>query len=165
MTIPSSLSPSTTALYALKVAIRIVGKKASEQWIEDGISIYTKRMQAIIDLETVWHKDDASLCQGVDGDVAKGYTIVCLDPCGKHHTSESFTDNLYRWFESGGSRVSFVIGGAEGLPPSLRPSNANSGGSSRFSLSLSDMTLPHQLARLFLVEQVYRASEIRKGSA
>jgi len=157
----STATGKTTALHALKVAIRIVGKKSSERWIEEGIGIYTKRMKATIDLETTWHKDDSSLVAGVDGDLSKGYTIVCLDPKGSRHSSEAFSDNLYKWFEMGGSRVSFLVGGAEGLPASLRPN----GGKSKYSLSLSDMTLPHQLARLFLSEQIYRASEIRKGTA
>ena len=161
----STAIEKTTALNALKVAIRIVGKKSSEPWIEEGIGMYAKRMKGTIDLETTWHKDDSSLIFGVDSDSSKGYTIVCLDPKGSRHSSETFSDNLYKWFEEGGSRVSFLIGGAEGLPASLRPNSNGGKGNGKYSVSLSDMTLPHQLARLFLCEQIYRSSEIRKGTA
>ena len=65
-------------------------------------------------------------------------------------------NKLIEAFEEGGSRVSFIIGGAEGLPPSLKASSE--------LLSLSRMTLTHQMARLFLAEQIYRAAEIRRGS-
>jgi 23S rRNA (pseudouridine1915-N3)-methyltransferase len=53
--------------------------------------------------------------------------------------------------------MAFVIGGAEGLPRELKEGN-------KPLLSLSKMTWPHQMARMLLAEQIYRASEIRKGS-
>lgn len=58
---------------------------------------------------------------------------------------------------TGGSRLSIVIGGAEGLPPSLKQG--------RELWSLSPMTFTHQWARVVLAEQIYRATEIKKGSA
>ena len=161
----STATETTTALHALKVAIRIVGKKSSEPWIEEGIGMYAKRMKGTIDLETTWHKDDSSLIFAAETDMTKGFAVVSLDPKGSRHSSETFSDNLYKWFEVGGSRVSFLIGGAEGLPASLRPNWNGGKGKSKYSVSLSDMTLPHQLARLFLCEQIYRSSEIRKGTA
>ena len=67
--------------------------------------------------------------------------IICLDPRGKQMTSEKFSTFLYNKLEKGGSRVSFVIGGAEGLPPSLREKTL------RNLVSLSDLTFTHQWAR------------------
>jgi 23S rRNA (pseudouridine1915-N3)-methyltransferase len=59
---------------------------------------------------------------------------------------------------TGGSRLAFVIGGAEGLPASIK-------GSRQYEFwSLSKLTFTHQWARVLLTEQLYRATEIRKGS-
>jgi 23S rRNA (pseudouridine1915-N3)-methyltransferase len=59
---------------------------------------------------------------------------------------------------TGGARLSFVVGGAEGLPPELK-------GAPYELLSLSKLTFTHQFARVVLAEQIYRGAEIRKGSA
>jgi 23S rRNA (pseudouridine1915-N3)-methyltransferase len=64
---------------------------------------------------------------------------------------------VYKSFEDGGSHVSFIIGGFAGLPDGIR--------SAYPLLTLSKMTWTHQMARLLLLEQIYRASEIFKGSA
>lgn len=74
--------------------------------------------------------------------------------------SPAFSDFLFSKLEEGGSRLTFVVGGAEGLPPGLK-SNPPAGGA---KLSLSSMTFTHLWARALLAEQIYRASEIRRGS-
>ena len=107
---------------------------------------------------------------------------VCLDPTGTMLDSPAFTDLVFNRLESGGSRLCFVIGGAEGLPPALSPptkgdyhrSYANgrpniNGGKGEIIrnlefISLSKLTFTHQLARILLAEQLYRACEIKKGS-
>jgi len=163
-----------TRLRALDIKVRIVGKqvKSSDQrWIEDAAGVYEKRVKPNgLGIQTIWHKKDDELVKGVEMDKTKGSAVVYLDPSvGRQCTSEDFSKNLYKWFEEGGSRVTFVIGGAEGLPPSLREQAAIAGRKKGFnglsnSLSLSDMTFTHQFARMLLMEQIYRASEIRKGS-
>jgi len=72
-------------------------------------------------------------------------------------SSEQFSEQMYKWLEEGGSRVCFVIGGAEGLPAALQ-------GLGLPSLSLGPLTLTHQFARVLLAEQIYRASQIRLGT-
>jgi len=67
---------------------------------------------------------------------------------------------MYNWLELGGSRLVFVIGGAEGLPHELKYGLKNG----HNLLSLSKLTFTHQFARTLLMEQIYRASEIKKGS-
>jgi len=86
--------------------------------------------------------------------------IVLLDPFGKETTSEVFTEKFYNWVEQGGSRIVFVIGGAEGLPPELRSGSALDSHQKPILISLSQLTFTHQFARLVLIEQIYRASEI-----
>ena len=82
--------------------------------------------------------------------------VVALDLDGRQLSSEG----LAAWFErrmvDGGSDIAFVIGGSAGLDPSVM-TRADE------RLSLGPMTLPHQLARVVLLEQVYRAFRIMRG--
>lgn len=148
---------------AMKVNIRIVGRKSSEPWLEEGCAMYETRLRpSNVEVETTWHKDNPALVKGVESDRQKGHSVVLLDPLGTTKTSERFAEDMYEWLDRGGSRLSFVIGGAEGLPTELRyPSN---GSSKPTMISLSSLTFTHQFARLLLIEQIYRATEIRKGS-
>ena len=143
----------------MDVTIRIVGRKqGSEQWLGDAYDMYTKRLRASpVNVETTWHKNDQELIKGVQSDLDKNHSIVLMDPKGKQRTSEVFTECMFEWLHRGGSRLTFVIGGAEGLPRELLQKNLE-------KMSLSDMTLTHQFARTMLTEQIYRATEIRKGS-
>ena len=158
----------------MKINIRIVGRKSSEPWLEDGVDMYETRLKpSNINIETTWHRDNLGLMKGYGMDVSKRHTVICLDPTGTQETSESFTTNIYRWLDEGGSRLSFIIGGAEGLPKELKnhdsnnknkKRNANNKNDNPIMISLSALTFTHQFARLLLIEQIYRATEIRKGS-
>jgi 23S rRNA (pseudouridine1915-N3)-methyltransferase len=159
----------------LQIKIRMVGREKSgthDQWITPAMQMYTTRLQsAQLQVQTEWHKTDEALVKGVTADVQKGATVVVLDPLGNLPTSEAFCQDMYRWLEQGGSRLVFVIGGAEGLPWQLKSGQLPLGADSSKKttkrlplLSLSKLTFTHEFARLLLVEQIYRASEIRKGS-
>ncbi len=82
--------------------------------------------------------------------------LVALDEKGKNISSREFATLLSRWQDEGNSRISFVIGGADGLDEQLR-------GRSDYILSLGRMTWPHLLARAMLAEQLYRAHTILSG--
>ncbi len=84
--------------------------------------------------------------------------LVLCDEGGRERTSAEFARDLRGWLDSGPSAVVFAVGGAYGLDASLRDR-------ARAILSLSRMTLPHQLARLLLAEQVYRATATLSGVA
>jgi len=156
---PYSRSNISHIHMGMQVKIRIVGRKSgSEQWLEDAYDMYATRLRASpVDLETVWHKSDQDLIKGVQTDLDKNHAVVLLDPKGKQRSSEKFSEQVFDWLDRGGSRLAFVIGGAEGLPPELLSINLE-------KMSLSDMTFTHQFARTMLTEQIYRATEIRKGS-
>ena len=98
--------------------------------------------------------------QSEDSDPCCSRKVVLLDPRGKSKSSEQFSEDLYEWLNEGGSRLVFVLGGADGLPPELKSQATRS----FLLLSLSTLTFTHQFARTVLVEQIYRASEIKKGS-
>jgi 23S rRNA (pseudouridine1915-N3)-methyltransferase len=145
----------------MAVKIRIVGRKSgSEKWLDDAYCMYEMRLRSTnLDVETIWHKNDSDLTKAITADQEKGHTIVLMDPTGTMSTSEKFSRDLFSWMELGGSRVVFVIGGANGLPSELKGQFSKSN-----LLSLSAMTFTHQFSRTILMEQIYRASEIRRGS-
>jgi 23S rRNA (pseudouridine1915-N3)-methyltransferase len=89
--------------------------------------------------------------------VPDGAVIVMLDERGKVQSSPQFADQLAGWRDQGRGDVAFVIGGADGIDPSLR-SQADA------ALSLGKMVWPHMLARAMLTEQLYRAASILAGS-
>lgn len=102
-------------MLAYKATIRMVGRKQTESWITDGCSMYEKRLRSAgWDIDTVYHKTDTALIQGVETDAAKKTPIVLLDiDEGKSYRSEQLTQRFYEWIEEGGSRICFVIGGGE----------------------------------------------------
>ncbi len=132
-----------------KIRVLSVGK-TKESWLDEGIHEYVKRLQPTATFEFVWAKNDAHLIQ-----LSVGHLLICLDPAGAMMTSEQFASLLEAKLVQGGSRITFVIGGPEGLPPELKKDTL---------LSLSPMTTTHQIARLLILEQIYRAFEILKGS-
>jgi len=136
----------------LKLKIFSVGK-TKEEWLESAITEYIKRLQKTLHVECIWAKNDAHLLELVE----KEALVIYCDAEGKQFTSEEFSGFLVKKFIEGGSRLSIVIGGAEGLPLAIKKSKE--------LLSFSKMTMTHQMIRLFLLEQVYRAFEIQKGSS
>ena len=107
----------------------------------------------------MWHKTDEHLLNAVEKDLSPR---IILDVTGKMLDSPDFGDLVFDRLEAGGSRLCFVIGGADGLPSELRPGQSSSQLDTYFSLS--KLTFTHVMARVLLAEQVYRASEIRRGS-
>ena len=82
--------------------------------------------------------------------------IVALDERGRTQSSDTFAKQLARWRDDGRPAVSFVIGGADGLDPALVAK-------AHLTLSFSPLTWPHQLVRIMLAEQLYRATTILSG--
>lgn len=136
-----------------QLTILSVGK-TKESWLETAIQEYQKRLQGQLSIQMHLVKDDKKLLQEVE----KASFVVCLDEAGKEPlSSPEFSKLFLRWMEQAGSRLTMVIGGADGLPAALK--------SGQYPLlSLSKLTLTHQMVRLLLVEQVYRAYEIARGS-
>jgi 23S rRNA (pseudouridine1915-N3)-methyltransferase len=88
--------------------------------------------------------------------VPQGAVLVTLDERGKLLTSPEFATQLARWRDAGRQDVAFVIGGADGIDPSLRAK-------ADFSISFGQMVWPHMLVRVMLAEQLYRAANILSG--
>jgi len=75
--------------------------------------------------------------------------LIALDENGHNYSSKEFSEKILSWIENFPS-ITFVIGGADGLDSSVT-------NSSSATLSLSRMTLPHHLVKIFLAEQIYRS--------
>jgi 23S rRNA (pseudouridine1915-N3)-methyltransferase len=156
--------------YIMKTTIAAVGK-LKERYLKDGIAEYIKRLSRFTELELVEVDDEhapESLSAAQESQVKQreaerllkrvkdGSYIILLDLAGEQLDSEGFSVKLDRIMLSGNSHITFIIGGSLGLDQSLI--NA-----ANYRFCLSKMTFPHQLARLILLEQVYRAFKIMKN--
>ena len=134
------------------IKILSVGK-TKESWCEEALAEYQKRLSAVLRIEFQWYKDEQALEQAI----AKEKHILLLDPAGEIVDSLEFTQLLFTHIAAAGSRFAFAIGGPEGFSQKIKINQR--------LLSLSKMTFTHQMTRLILVEQIFRAFEINKGSA
>ncbi|CAE7818033.1 rlmH [Symbiodinium sp. CCMP2592] len=123
---------------------------------------YTRRLERgrppILARTTFYSSSDA-LMRGVQGLTG---SLFVLDPLGEAMESETFAHLVLGVLQET-ARVSFAIGGADGLPEPLRPGCGELARTVRH-LSLSQMTFPHRLARVLLLEQIFRARELTIGS-
>ena len=92
----------------------------------------------------------------LDRAIPSGALIATLDERGRVLSSPEFAEQLARWRDGGRQDVAFVIGGADGIDPSLQAR-------ADFSLSFGKMVWPHMLVRVMLAEQIYRAATILGG--
>lgn len=125
--------------------------KTKEKWLEEAMEEYIKRLRPSMEIESIWVKNDEQLL-----DLAlREKALICLDPLGNLYDSKKFSSYLINQFVEHDSRLALIIGGPEGLPQELK----------KFPLlSLSPLTMTHQIIRLVLIEQIYRAIEIYKGT-
>ena len=93
----------------------------------------------------------------LDRAIPKGAVLVVMDERGRVIPSPEFAGKLGAWRDEGRGDVAFVIGGADGVDPSLRAK-------ADFKLSFGAMVWPHMLVRVMLSEQLYRAASILAGS-
>ncbi len=125
-----------------------------EQYLRDAIAEYSKRLSAYCSLNIYEGKDDASfmkLCREKIED-KKDYKIaLCVE--GKQLDSPALADMIGQVPLKGMPGVTFVIGGSDGLPEEIKSM-------CHYRLSFSKMTFPHQLMRVILLEQTYRAFTI-----
>ena len=148
----------------MKVEVWATGK-TSERYLEEGTEQYVRRLGHYLKFEwrilpdirkagklspdQLKEKEGEQVLKQLD----KGDFLILLDEGGKSYTSEGFADFLQHKLQLSHRRILFLVGGAYGFSPALYE-RANS------KLSLSKMTFSHQMVRLFLMEQLYRAMTI-----
>lgn len=152
----------------MKSKIIAVGK-IKEKYLQEGIAEYKKRSRQMEIVEVPDEKtpDRASEKEKLQIKEKEGQRIlekikskdfvIALAIEGKQHSSESFAQYLETLAVGGHGQIIFVIGGSLGLSAKVME-RANA------TLSFGKMTFPHQLMRLMLTEQIYRAEMIVKGS-
>lgn len=134
----------------MRIKIIAVGK-IKKEYIKKGIMDYSKRIVHYIPFEIVEVKEE-HLNRFIDADAFN----VLLDEKGKALTSAAFALFIEKMMISSVKDIVFFVGGAEGFSDEFRKK-------ADFLLSLSKMTLPHEMARMVLVEQIYRAFTIIRG--
>ena len=136
----------------LKLTIITIGK-VKETWLQTALAEYTKRLKVAIEIHWKLAKDEKQFEEWLS--IEPDY--IALDPRGELCSSEALSRFLFQEWEKQGSRLTFAIGGHSGFNGQMRQK-------ARKLLSLSSLTFTHQLTRLILLEQLYRALEIRRGS-
>lgn len=154
----------------MNISIVTVGK-LKEKYLKLGIEEYVKRLNSYakiemievpdekapeilsdIEMKQVKQKEGERILAKINPDTY----VIALAINGKLKSSEELADNLDKLATYGKSKVAFVIGGSLGLSDDVLKRSEE-------QLSFSKMTFPHQLMRLILVEQIYRAFRINRG--
>lgn len=156
----------------MKITILAVGKLKEKYW-KQAISEYEKRLSAYSKIEIIEVPDEKAPENMSDKEIEQvkekegqrllakikpQATVITLEIQGKMLSSEGLAEEMQRRMTQGQSDFVFVIGGSNGLHENvLQRSN--------HALSFSKMTFPHQMMRVVLIEQVYRAFKIMRGEA
>lgn len=151
----------------MKIKIACVGK-VKDSFYREAVAEYQKRLSRFCALEIAEVADEkapetlspAEEAQVMEREGEKllarilpGEFVVCLTIDGKSFSSDQFANTLQATFDRSVSCITFVIGGSLGLSPAVT-------NRADLKLSVSDMTLPHGLCRVVLLEQIYRAFKI-----
>jgi|SRR5699024_1099273 len=153
----------------MKIEIIAVGK-VREKHLKLGIDEFKKRLQPYCTLALTEVRDeqapehlsekDLTRIKVIEGErilqkIKQGAYVIALDVHGNQWSSEDFAEQLAQISYQGKNNITFIIGGSNGLSDAVL-TRANK------KLSFSLMTFPHQLMKLILLEQVYRAFKIQK---
>jgi 23S rRNA (pseudouridine1915-N3)-methyltransferase len=146
----------------MRITIVAVGQR-QPAWADAVVADYLARLPADFKVELKEVKAEPRPAKGnepterllaaeaarIRAAVPAGSLLIALDEQGRDWTTRQLAESLRRWRDAA-EQVAFVIGGPDGLDPSLKAG-------ARLLLRLSSMTLPHALARVLLVEQLYRS--------
>lgn len=139
----------------------IVVGSIKEKYLKEAIEEYKKRLQKYTNLEIIELKDEGLLeiektyqkeAEKIEKHITEKDYIITLEIEGKEFSSEEFAEKLEQIFIEN-SNIVFIIGGSYGLSPTIKEK-------AKIHLSFSKMTFPHQLFRVLLLEQIYRAYKI-----
>ena len=169
---PQREEPEVHGMKGIRVQLICVGKMKEKFYI-DAAAEYVKRLSAYCKLQVVELPEerlpsnpsqaqiDAALekeAAAIRARLAPGASLIALCVEGCMRSSEELSGLLSDWSSRGGSSLAFLIGGSYGLAPSLKAQ-------AWAKLSMSPMTFPHHLARVMLLEQLYRSFKIDEGSS
>ncbi len=144
----------------LKITVIAVGKLKERFW-KDACAEYQKRLQAYVRLQireipdSTTQQEEKPILAAIDS-LPPDAHVVLLDIGGVETSSEQLAQNIDELALRGVSHIAFIIGGSDGVTSAVR-SRVNK------RLSFGPITLPHNLARVVLLEQIYRACKISRG--
>lgn len=152
------------------ITVLSVGK-LKEKYYMDAAEEYAKRLRGYVDLRLIElaeyrlpeNPSDAQIADGLSREAAlireklpKGAWLCVLTPEGKQLSSEALAEKLAAIKSAGKGSACFLLGSSFGIAPEIKQQ-------ADFRLSFSPMTFPHHLARVMLLEQLYRAESIQAG--
>ena len=152
----------------IRIKVIAVGK-TKEEWIKEGILHYQKLLKKYVELKMVEIKEEkitsSKTAKAILRDeaekilsaVSRSSLCIALDVKGENKSSESFAKFFEESLNRGQSELAFVLGGALGLSQKVLDA-------CQFNLSLSQMTFTHEMSRVILLEQIFRALSILKGT-
>ncbi|KQC03289.1 MAG: 50S rRNA methyltransferase [Methanoculleus sp. SDB] len=155
---------------AVRIRVLAIGK-IKEGYLREAVAEYKKRLSGYAGITVTEYPDEpipGALTAGeharilsregdrVLSDISPSDMVVLLDCAGTQWSSEELAKTLAELTISGKSRFAFIIGGTLGVSPALRER-------ADFRWSLSRATFPHQIVRLLVLEQCYRAMRISRG--
>jgi len=149
----------------VKILIVAVGQRVPD-WAQTAYDDYAKRFPHEIRVELKAVKTEprgsktletlyAAERERIEAAIPKGTRIVVLDERGTSLSTKALAQRLKDW-QLGGDDVALVIGGPDGIEPAFRQS-------AHERIRLSDLTLPHAMVRVLLIEQLYRAWSVNAG--
>lgn len=149
----------------MKILIVAVGQRVPD-WAQTAYDDYAKRFPHEIRVELKAVKTEprgsktletlyAAERERIEAAIPKGTRIVVLDERGTSLSTKALAQRLKDW-QLGGGDVALVIGGPDGIEPAFRQS-------AHERIRLSDLTLPHAMVRVLLIEQLYRAWSVNAG--
>ncbi|MCI7124565.1 23S rRNA (pseudouridine(1915)-N(3))-methyltransferase RlmH [Mogibacterium sp.] len=151
----------------MNINIICIGKLKEKYW-QAAVAEYTKRIGGYVRIQIVELKEsklpknaspaDESQVMEKEGEtilskIGESDYVIAMEVEGKMLDSVELSRHLTKTFDSGRSTVDFIIGGSLGLSPAVKKR-------ADFGLSFSRMTFPHQMARVLLLEQIYRSFKI-----
>ena len=151
----------------LRLTLVSVGR-LSEPFIQEGCEFFAERIRRYAALNLIVVPEEKIPSRGkreyilkqegrrIGAKIRPGVFTVAVDERGKSLSSEAFARSVEIWSNSGLKDVVFILGGPYGLDDFLKEK-------AEFRLSLSSMTLTHGMAKMLLLEQIYRAFTILKG--
>lgn len=149
----------------MRLLIVAVGQRVPD-WAQTAYDDYAKRFppELKVELKAVkteprGSKTRETLCaaerERIESAIPRGTRVVVLDERGTNLTTKALAERLKGW-QLGGDDVALVIGGPDGLDPAFRQA-------AHERIRLSDLTLPHAMVRVLLIEQLYRAWSVNAG--
>lgn len=143
--------------------------KTRQPFALEGVALYQKRLGAFHPLECVTVRSAAHSARAPEAalaaeseailkKVAPGDALILLDEGGREPNTAEFAEIMRGGLEKGGGSLTFLLGGAYGVDGRIKARADD-------TLRLSRLTLPHQLARVVLLEQLYRAATLLAGHA